>query len=171
MTAATQSVVRRQYERCHTKSLITRQYIIGHMKPYVTGQYFSCKLSTLVIVRKSHIILADHLAIAVEWEGFLLSAPGMIHLHYFLYLLQTAKMIKPTKGVPELPKEGEDYGKGVIFYTKDKVVVGIVLWNVFNRMPIARKVQICQNTIYLKILFYSFLYCLNAGYLLFVVAF
>lgn len=35
----------------------------------------------------------------------------------------------------------DDYGKGVIFYLRDKVVVGIILWNVFNRMPIARKVK------------------------------
>lgn len=35
----------------------------------------------------------------------------------------------------------DDYGKGVIFYLRDKVVVGIILWNVFNRMPIARKVH------------------------------
>lgn len=35
----------------------------------------------------------------------------------------------------------DDYGKGVIFYLRDKVVVGIILWNVFNRMPIARKVS------------------------------
>ncbi|NXK68294.1 AIFM1 factor, partial [Sylvietta virens] len=41
---------------------------------------------------------------------------------------------------PQVPKQGEDYGKGVIFYLRDKVVVGIVLWNIFNRMPIARKV-------------------------------
>lgn len=34
----------------------------------------------------------------------------------------------------------DDYGKGVIFYLRDKVVVGIILWNVFNRMPIARKI-------------------------------
>ena len=42
--------------------------------------------------------------------------------------------------VPQVPTQGEDYGKGVIFYLRDKVVVGIVLWNIFNRMPIARKV-------------------------------
>ncbi|XP_050996993.1 apoptosis-inducing factor 1, mitochondrial isoform X2 [Acomys russatus] len=45
-----------------------------------------------------------------------------------------------TPAVPQVPVEGEDYGKGVIFYLRDKVVVGIVLWNVFNRMPIARKI-------------------------------
>jgi len=37
----------------------------------------------------------------------------------------------------------DEYGKGVIFYLRDKVVVGIILWNVFNRMPIARKVSSC----------------------------
>lgn len=42
--------------------------------------------------------------------------------------------------VPQVPTQGEDYGKGVIFYLRDKVVVGIVLWNIFNRMPIARKI-------------------------------
>ncbi|NWX41396.1 AIFM1 factor, partial [Steatornis caripensis] len=45
-----------------------------------------------------------------------------------------------TSPAPQVPKQGEDYGKGVIFYLRDKVVVGIVLWNIFNRMPIARKV-------------------------------
>ncbi|KAK7805911.1 hypothetical protein U0070_007348 [Myodes glareolus] len=45
-----------------------------------------------------------------------------------------------TPAIPQAPVEGEDYGKGVIFYLRDKVVVGIVLWNVFNRMPIARKI-------------------------------
>ncbi|KRZ80487.1 Apoptosis-inducing factor 1, mitochondrial [Trichinella papuae] len=33
----------------------------------------------------------------------------------------------------------DDYGKGVVFYLRGKRIVGILLWNVFNRMPIARK--------------------------------
>ncbi|XP_050726642.1 apoptosis-inducing factor 1, mitochondrial-like isoform X2 [Eriocheir sinensis] len=41
---------------------------------------------------------------------------------------------------PHAPLKGEDYGKGIIFYLRDNIVVGIVLWNVFNRMPIARKI-------------------------------
>ncbi|XP_067662972.1 apoptosis-inducing factor 1, mitochondrial-like isoform X2 [Haliotis asinina] len=41
---------------------------------------------------------------------------------------------------PKAPEEGEDFGKGIVFYLKDKIIVGIVLWNVFNKMPIARKV-------------------------------
>lgn len=36
--------------------------------------------------------------------------------------------------------QGEDFGKGVIFYLRDDIVVGIVLWNVFNRMSVARQV-------------------------------
>jgi programmed cell death 8 (apoptosis-inducing factor) len=35
----------------------------------------------------------------------------------------------------------DDYRKGVVFYLKENKVVGIVLWNVFNRIPIARKVD------------------------------
>lgn len=39
-------------------------------------------------------------------------------------------------------KKLDDYGKGVIFYLKDDIVVGIVLWNIFNRMSIARRVGV-----------------------------
>ncbi|PIK61200.1 putative apoptosis-inducing factor 1, mitochondrial [Apostichopus japonicus] len=48
----------------------------------------------------------------------------------------------PTTSTAEPPVQSstEDYGKGVVFYMKDETVVGIVLWNVFNRMPIARRV-------------------------------
>lgn len=46
-----------------------------------------------------------------------------------------------SSGKFEAPDDGEDYGKGVIFYTKGKKVIGIVLWNVFNKMPVARKVH------------------------------
>lgn len=41
---------------------------------------------------------------------------------------------------PAPVQQKDEYGKGVIFYLRDKVVVGIILWNVFNRMPIARKI-------------------------------
>lgn len=41
---------------------------------------------------------------------------------------------------PAEEKQRDNYGKGVIFYLRDKVVVGIILWNVFNRMPVARKI-------------------------------
>ncbi|XP_042355083.1 apoptosis-inducing factor 1, mitochondrial isoform X4 [Plectropomus leopardus] len=41
---------------------------------------------------------------------------------------------------PAVVEHKDEYGKGVIFYLRDKVVVGIILWNVFNRMPIARKI-------------------------------
>lgn len=39
-------------------------------------------------------------------------------------------------------KTNEDYNKGVVFYLKENKVVGVVLWNVFNRIPIARKVRV-----------------------------
>ncbi|XP_031428480.1 apoptosis-inducing factor 1, mitochondrial isoform X2 [Clupea harengus] len=52
-----------------------------------------------------------------------------------------AGIVTPGKAAPPPPmQQKDDYGKGVIFYLRDKVVVGIVLWNVFNRMPIARKI-------------------------------
>lgn len=48
--------------------------------------------------------------------------------------------LKESKKLLPNPSNGEDYGKGVIFYLRNDVVVGIVLWNVFNRMSIARQV-------------------------------
>ncbi|XP_075876449.1 apoptosis-inducing factor 1, mitochondrial isoform X1 [Nelusetta ayraudi] len=51
----------------------------------------------------------------------------------------TSPVASPSPAsVPVAQKD--DYGKGVVFYLRDKVVVGIILWNVFNRMPIARKI-------------------------------
>jgi programmed cell death 8 (apoptosis-inducing factor) len=38
------------------------------------------------------------------------------------------------------PIEGEDYGKGIVFYTRNDVVVGMVLLNVFNKIPVARRI-------------------------------
>ncbi|XP_012273636.1 apoptosis-inducing factor 1, mitochondrial [Orussus abietinus] len=41
---------------------------------------------------------------------------------------------------PEKEMKVKDFGKGVVFYLKNDIVVGIVLWNIFNRMSIARQV-------------------------------
>lgn len=40
-----------------------------------------------------------------------------------------------------------DYNKGVVFYLKENKVVGVVLWNIFNRIPIARKIIKDQEVI------------------------
>lgn len=47
---------------------------------------------------------------------------------------------QPVASNPPAQITTEDYGKGVVFYMKNKTVVGLVLWNVFNRMPIARRI-------------------------------
>lgn len=79
----------------------------------------------------------------------------------YLYLLQKIRSSDEakTKPVSEIKSQSstveskgstgkenseaeEDYGKGVVFYLRDNVVVGIVLWNIFNRMSIARQVNI-----------------------------
>lgn len=51
---------------------------------------------------------------------------------------------------PAIEEEQEptpDYGKGVIFYLKNDKIVGIVLWNLFNRIGLARTI-INQNKTY-----------------------
>ncbi|XP_067623490.1 putative apoptosis-inducing factor 1, mitochondrial isoform X2 [Eurosta solidaginis] len=42
------------------------------------------------------------------------------------------------------PKDADHYGRGVIFYMKDDKIVGILLWNLFNRIGLARTI-INQN--------------------------
>lgn len=42
--------------------------------------------------------------------------------------------------VLKIPDPNEDYSKGIIYYLKDRLIVGILLWNVFNHVSIARKV-------------------------------
>lgn len=42
--------------------------------------------------------------------------------------------------LPRAPESGDDFGKGVVFYLRDNVIVGIVLWNVFSRIPLARRI-------------------------------
>nr|KAG5709304.1 hypothetical protein BaRGS_018056 [Batillaria attramentaria] len=41
---------------------------------------------------------------------------------------------------PGVPEDSDDYGKGIVFYRRNNAIVGMVLWNTFNKMPIARKV-------------------------------
>ena len=44
---------------------------------------------------------------------------------------------------PVCPKpESDEFGKGVVFYRRNNVIVGILLWNTFNKMSIARKVSV-----------------------------
>ncbi|KAH8377044.1 hypothetical protein KR093_002943 [Drosophila rubida] len=45
------------------------------------------------------------------------------------------------------PGEDGNYGKGVIFYLKNDKIVGILLWNLFNRIGLARTI-INQNKTY-----------------------
>lgn len=45
-----------------------------------------------------------------------------------------------SAGGSAAPDQGQDYGKGVIFYLQENKIVGVLLWNVFNRIKIARRV-------------------------------
>jgi len=48
--------------------------------------------------------------------------------------------LQPNEPMTTSDEDGQDYGKGVIFYLKENKIVGVLLWNVFNRMKIARRV-------------------------------
>lgn len=53
----------------------------------------------------------------------------------------TTKPTESTKTADaKSTKDLDDFGKGIVFYLKDDKIVGIVLWNVFNRINTARAV-------------------------------
>jgi len=52
---------------------------------------------------------------------------------------QSTEPTLPAK-VPVGNPQNSEYEKGVIFYMRDNLVVGIMLWNVFNRLSIARRI-------------------------------
>ena len=51
---------------------------------------------------------------------------------------ESGEAVTPVVAAQE--EQNEEFGKGIVFYLKDEVVVGILLWNVFNKMPVARKI-------------------------------
>lgn len=53
---------------------------------------------------------------------------------------QPAVSATPADKSTDSTSEKEDFRKGVIFYLRDEKIVGIVLWNVFNRINTARAV-------------------------------
>lgn len=69
---------------------------------------------------------------------------------FLLFFFKECKEYAKTPEGKELKKkiqdsssgqaENDDFGKGVIFYLRDNIVIGIVMWNVFNRMSVARQV-------------------------------
>lgn len=59
----------------------------------------------------------------------------------------SANIIENTNDVKSNEHTEDNYGRGVIFYLKDEKIVGILLWNIFNRIGLARTV-INQNKKY-----------------------
>ena len=64
--------------------------------------------------------------------------------------VETTDIVKSSDESEE--GSNEEFGKGVVFYMKDKRVVGIVLWNIFERMNIARKVFSFLNYLLLALI-------------------
>lgn len=50
-----------------------------------------------------------------------------------------AKVKKPEP-VASSPDAREEYGKGIVFYMKEKKIVGVLMWNMLNRVDLARKI-------------------------------
>jgi hypothetical protein len=64
---------------------------------------------------------------------------------FYIFLLQAEAVETSPVAPPPSPQEAKnDYGKGVVFYLKEKKVVGVLLWNVFKKLPLARQVGLMQ---------------------------
>ena len=53
---------------------------------------------------------------------------------------------KIEANTPECKPNVESYDKGIIFYMQEERIVGILMWNVFNRISIARKILASDDT-------------------------
>ncbi|KAF9404612.1 hypothetical protein HW555_014250 [Spodoptera exigua] len=47
----------------------------------------------------------------------------------------------PSSEAVQSPAESRRYERGVVFYLRERRVVGVLLWNLFNRMHVARQVR------------------------------
>lgn len=57
-------------------------------------------------------------------------------------------VVKPVQAASSTATDtSDDFSKGVVFYLRDDKIVGIVLWNVFNRINTARAV-LSQDKVY-----------------------
>ena len=45
------------------------------------------------------------------------------------------------------PFSHDEFGKGVVLYLKNDILVGVLLWNVFTKVPIARRLIQSQEKI------------------------
>lgn len=48
--------------------------------------------------------------------------------------------VMPVVHAADLSDVRDDYAKGVVFYLQNQKIVGIVLWNIFNRINTARAI-------------------------------
>ncbi|XP_073820858.1 apoptosis inducing factor isoform X2 [Musca autumnalis] len=63
---------------------------------------------------------------------------------------EQTKPIAPSQEVADVKcneEQADNYGRGVVFYLRDDKIVGILLWNIFNRIGLARTI-INQNKKY-----------------------
>eukprot|EP00794_Sanderia_malayensis_P010892 gene10892-12048_t len=52
----------------------------------------------------------------------------------------TLSVVGEATTVEDASGDSEEFGKGIVFYLRDDTVVGVLLWNIFNKMPVARKI-------------------------------
>lgn len=86
---------------------------------------------------ESYITETDSDAVRTRVESTPASCDGHISKDERIEIELSSKAKKADIPVGENP---EEFGKGIIFYLRDNKVVGIVLWNVFNRIQIARQI-------------------------------
>lgn len=90
----------------------------------------------------------DHAINSGKLAGENMTGAGKAYTHQSMFWSEIGKDIAfeavgiidsslPTVSV--FPEESEKYSKGVVFYLKDDIIVGILLWNLYSRLTIARR--------------------------------
>jgi len=127
--------------------------MVGLHKPYTHQSMFWSDLGPKVGYEAIGLVDASLPTTGVFAKGSENDSPAAANMDEKLQVKLDSNETKsehkpePLKAVKKTDNS-DDYGRGVVFYLNDKNrVVGILLWNLFNRISIARKV-ISQDTTY-----------------------
>ncbi|CAO1410786.1 unnamed protein product [Diamesa tonsa] len=119
--------------------------MVGLKKPYKHQSMFWSDLGPTVGYEAIGLVDSSLRTVAVFAKGDLTNERKELNSESDSDKKEDA-VVKPVTPVSSaLDPTADNYGKGVVFYMQKDKIVGILLWNVFNRINIARKILSCDE--------------------------
>lgn len=145
---------------CFYDPLLGRRRVEHHDHSVVSGRLAGENMSGQKKPYKHQSMFWSDLGPEVGYEGIGLIDSSLPTVGVFAKVSEKLKRDKDVSQTKEQPDKSEkdssisppqtdksdstneedDYGKGVIFYLKNDKIVGVLLWNIFNRISLARQI-------------------------------